>query len=290
MSETSPTRIPLLKRILLACFRSLGLVFGRLPGVFVVIDFLVKALHLNEGNLSKQSYGVDFDFDLTDYTHRKFYFHCFERSEIDYLISQLPKSGKIVDVGANVGFIALVIAKSRPKVQVFAIEPIPNTFSTLESNRVANSLKNVSCMNFAVGTKDEELKFSNEHSSSDTSSGFWHKTQGNETGLISVNCVEFRNVIKGIEAPIDLVKIDAEGMELEILCNLGSLLAQGAIRSLMIEITFDNDGCTKLSVEVIDLLVSSGYTVYSISMFGHLKRFKHEDSRRRNNVLNVIAK
>jgi hypothetical protein len=79
-------------------------------------------------------------------------------------------------------------------------------------------------------------------------------------------------------------------MEFEILSNLGSLLAQEVIRNLMIEITFDDDGCTTSSVEVIDLLVSSGYTLYTISMFGQIKRFKHEDSRCRNNVLNVIAK
>lgn len=290
MSENSLKTLPLVKRILLAYFRALGLILGRIPGVFVVIDFLVKALHLNSGNVCARNYDVNFEFDLADYTHRKFYFHCFERLEIDYLISNLSKNGKIVDVGANVGFISLVIAKSRPKAEVYAIEPIPNTFNTLEANRVANSLTNVLSRNCAVGIRNEELQFSNAHSSSDTSSGFWHKAQGEEIGLISVNCVEFQGVIRGLQSPIDLIKIDAEGMEFEILCNLGSLLAPQVINNLMIEITFDNDGCTRLSVEVMDLLVSSGYTLYTISMLGQLKRFKHEDSRRRNNVLNVIAR
>jgi hypothetical protein len=191
MSENSYKTSPPVNRILLTWFRALGFIFGRLPGVFVVIDFLVKALHLNTGNVRAQNYGVIFDFDLADYTRRKFYFYCFERSEIEYLISHLPKNGKIVDVGANVGFIALVLARSRPEAEIFAIEPIPNTFNTLETNRIANSLTNVSSTNCAVGVKNEELQFSNAHSSSDTSSGFWHKAHGDEIGLISVNCVEF---------------------------------------------------------------------------------------------------
>ena len=67
---------------------------------------------------------------------------------------------------------------------------------------------------------------------------------------------------------IDLLKIDAEGMELEILRGAKDSLHPMKVKNLMVELTYVNTGICKESSEVVHLLRSRGYKIYRVSIFG----------------------
>src|SRR5947199_7047613 len=58
--------------------------------------------------------------------------------EYEFLSKYPFGSGAIIDVGANLGLISLILAKRFPRRTVHAFEPSPSTFRALKRNRDVN--------------------------------------------------------------------------------------------------------------------------------------------------------
>lgn len=71
----------------------------------------------------------------------------YEKKNIDNILKNLPQNGVLFDIGANIGAIALPIAKARPDVQIFCFEASSVVFSALEKNIELNKLHNVKAIN-----------------------------------------------------------------------------------------------------------------------------------------------
>jgi len=57
----------------------------------------------------------------------------------------------IIDIGANIGYYALLESQLASKGQVYAIEPVPENFNLLLKNIELNGCRNISTYNFAIG-------------------------------------------------------------------------------------------------------------------------------------------
>src|ERR1700730_10522988 len=78
--------------------------------------------------------------------------------ELDFLRANTPKGGVFVDVGANVGTYAMVLARYvGPTGQVIAIEPHPLTHARLAFNSAASGYRHVKLVAAAAGDRDGEL-------------------------------------------------------------------------------------------------------------------------------------
>ena len=62
----------------------------------------------------------------------------------------LAPGNAVVDIGANVGIISILLARRFPSAQIIAYEPVPLTVRHLQRNLVANAVMNVAAMNLAV--------------------------------------------------------------------------------------------------------------------------------------------
>jgi len=58
--------------------------------------------------------------------------------ELDFLRARVPADGTFVDVGANVGTYAMVLARMSAQAQGIAVEPHPVTFARLSFNNHAS--------------------------------------------------------------------------------------------------------------------------------------------------------
>lgn len=67
----------------------------------------------------------------------------YEPDESDMLVSLLPRSGHILDIGANLGWYTLLMAKVRPLCVVHAFEPVEDTFKLLNTNVELNPFSNI---------------------------------------------------------------------------------------------------------------------------------------------------
>lgn len=125
--------------------------------------------------------------------------------------TKLSPGAVCVDVGANIGFMALSLAAQRPDCHIIAIEPVPANVESLRINIAANGLKNVEVVHAAVSDRPGMVSM--------TSEGPWSSV--NDRGEVSVRCItldEFAD--RGVE----FVKIDVEGYEPHALAGARALL------------------------------------------------------------------
>ena len=78
----------------------------------------------------------------------------------DYKLRQIDfrPGDVVVDIGANIGIVALYLAKKHPAVRIIAIEPVPTTFRHLQENIGLNGVSNITALNCAVTKDGRDLK------------------------------------------------------------------------------------------------------------------------------------
>ena len=135
-------------------------------------------------------------------------------------LNQLEPGGIAIDCGANVGDITCKLAKTG--VQVYAFEPNPYAFRRL-SERV-RGLNNVVCYNHGVWDQNTtaRLYFHQEAKKDDE---FWSfgssilqgKKNVDKSHYVDVELIDLAEFIERLEKPVDFLKIDIEGAEIEVL-------------------------------------------------------------------------
>jgi FkbM family methyltransferase len=138
-------------------------------------------------------------------------------------ITRYVRSGDwVVDVGANVGHYTCHMAGCvGPEGRVLAFEPIPTSFALLASNVRAAGAANVTLFNVALSSSVSVAGMTvpaYEH----TSLPNYYQARLSSSGNVRVLCLPL-DVIPIPEA-VRLVKIDAEGHDLEVLVGMESLL------------------------------------------------------------------
>ena len=109
---------------------------------------------------------------------------------------------KVVDVGANIGYYALMFAQVvGPAGRIIAIEPSPENLPELKLNIERNKLRNVEIVSKAVGNSQKEVGLR---------SGINSGVVRDDKRSYSVEQDLIDNIVTG---PIDLLKIDVEGYE-----------------------------------------------------------------------------
>jgi FkbM family methyltransferase len=90
----------------------------------------------------------------------KIYTLRWDKKENDFLffLGLIPAGTVILDIGANIGVMAVLLAKRIKNAQVVAFEPVPANITALK--RVINffSLQNVRIMEYALGNEEGEVE------------------------------------------------------------------------------------------------------------------------------------
>jgi len=75
-----------------------------------------------------------------------------EKASTEYIKSILKSNWTVIDIGANLGYYALLEAKLAKSV--YAIEPIKISFDTLNKSIEINNYKNIKTYNLAIGSQN----------------------------------------------------------------------------------------------------------------------------------------
>jgi len=136
--------------------------------------------------------------------------------ELEFLRSHTPSGGVFVDVGANVGTYAMVLARHvGTSGKVIAIEPHPVTFSRLAFNRAASGFTQVHLVAVAAGPTDGELMIETDGGNLGASHIVSSKPRGN---AIRVPSSRLQRILEGAGINhVDTLKIDVEGFEDRVL-------------------------------------------------------------------------
>jgi FkbM family methyltransferase len=144
-----------------------------------------------------------------------------------------PGSAVIVDMGANIGISALYFLTEAPRARCHLFEPNPVMIGRLREN-LRDFSQRVVIHEVAVATFEGTVGFGVEESGRYGGIG----VPTNET--IVVPCRSARSVLEDVvkaEGEIDLLKIDVEGIELELLRSLPITLLE-CVHAIHVETAF----------------------------------------------------
>jgi FkbM family methyltransferase len=143
----------------------------------------------------------------------------FEAMELEELRKVVQPGARVVDVGANTGNHTVFFAGPMRAKSVTAIEPLPPAIAALTASVKRNGLANVDLSRLGVGVGAREgrarLVFSARGGFGSTS------LEADSDGDIRVAPLD-----ELVSEPVDFLKIDVEGMELEVLAGAEKLIAR----------------------------------------------------------------
>jgi FkbM family methyltransferase len=174
------------------------------------------------------------------------------RSADETFLKRYLKAGDfVVDVGANVGTIAIAAATLvGERGGVIAIEPHPRTFGYLEANAHLNELRNLAFLNVAVGNKRGTISFSDMRMDDQNCVV--------ESSPLVVPLETLDSLMSNLQRRVALLKIDVEGYELPVL--------QGA------ETILERTDCVYFE-SWEDLYAKYGYTCVDVNRYLKLRGF-----------------
>lgn len=136
----------------------------------------------------------------------------FEVSELKMIRKYLPHNSTYVDIGANIGNHLVFFGLCAAPNKIFGFEPNPEIFSILEKNVTLNYLqKKTDLYQIAIGSQKSKGTLVG---STNIGDAFYtdKSVDVNQTGDIEI--LPLDDIIK---EKIDFLKIDVEGMELEVI-------------------------------------------------------------------------
>lgn len=152
--------------------------------------------------------GVPFDILNFDY---------YEKEDEEILFRLLKTDAIILDIGANIGWYSLLFSKRLPQSQIYAFEPIQDTYKNLVININLNKSDNIFPLNIGVSEKKGSLTY-------------YYFPEGSvlasEKNLI--NCPKAKPIICQVDTldalistqkldRLDFIKCDVEGAELSVI-------------------------------------------------------------------------
>jgi FkbM family methyltransferase len=196
-----------------------------------------------------------------------YYFGNYESDDIEYLMRVLRPDDICFDVGANLGYYTVLMAKAVPQGRVYAFEPDPFSHALLQLNVRINRLENVVINCLALGERPGTSSFfrctdSAFNSLKDTA-------RQAVSSVIEVHVTTLDEfVVANNVSRVDFVKVDVEGAEGLVLAGAKRLLQDSARRPRMLLLElFDgnHEAFGDSEAEIVESLRRSHYEPFVLS-------------------------
>lgn len=208
--------------------------------------------------------GLWWSLDRGDYISQDLYWSgANDRAELRHALRVMPRGGVMLDIGANFGSYGITIAaRLRQQCTIHAFEPHPVVFERLRKNIALNGASAVAAYQEGMSDRDETAAIVEIRGHS----GATYLRPGRDVAVTTIDRFCERVSI----ARLDLIKIDAEGAELRILRGGAATLARFR-PALLLELNAPTLEREEGSLaEMLAVLHSSDYRVYSIHPFREL--------------------
>lgn len=180
----------------------------------------------------------------------------YEFSDMGFLLHFLRKGDVFADVGANVGSYTLLAGSCG--ATGFAFEPIPETNARLVENLRLNHLDGrFFCPVIGIGSSQSTLHFTSDNNCEN------HALTPNERTdrAIRVSVQPLDVILNG--ASPTLIKIDVEGLEMEVLKGATKTLENHALKAVIIELNGNSQRYGYEEQDIVTLMVEKGFLPYA---------------------------
>jgi FkbM family methyltransferase len=177
--------------------------------------------------------------------------HGIQEIFLDQIYKQnLPAKPYIIDCGANIGLSVIYLKHLYPHAEILAFEPDEKNFELLAKNIQSFGLDNVTPRKEAVWIENTTLKFASEGSmASKIADDHSLNTQ-------EVKATRLKDLLN---REVDFLKIDIEGAEYQVLCDIDEKLAN--VNNLFVEYHGLFSQCEELT-KLFALFTKNGFSYY----------------------------
>jgi len=188
----------------------------------------------------------------------------YEPRESKYLKSVIQETDTCIDVGANIGYFSLLLARLATHGNVHSFEPVPMNLQMLNLNVLLNAAHNVAANGCALADFAGREVFTVSMDSAYSSFRDTGRKPVKESLSVEVTTLDNYCETKHL-SKVDFVKIDVEGAEEQVLIGASRLLndPQRRPRLLMLELyePMLQGYCSGID-QIVDRLRVCGYAPY----------------------------
>lgn len=201
---------------------------------------------------------------------------CFDEAFTRFALKSLDKSMTVVDIGANIGYMTVLLGKLAGKV--YAYEAGKNNFEFLEQNVSMNYLRNTEIFNLAVTEGSGSMAFyeptrfrgSGGGMAEEDREAFYESAAFDLLREQRVNTVCIDEHLAHVDY-IDLIKMDIEGGEYLAFVGMQNKIQQGKIGMISYEL---NPSCLGMRLPLLKAMMKlyeeSGAKFFTIDGSGSL--------------------
>ncbi|MCA9024140.1 MAG: FkbM family methyltransferase [Planctomycetaceae bacterium] len=175
------------------------------------------------------------------------------------MVERAQSGGRLVDVGANMGYFPLLWLSTSPRTTCLAFEPVKRNQDIIRRNMIHNRFEDrLQLIPMAAGERKSTMLFD---PGDEEQTGWGSLAVTDQARSYKVDVVRLDDVITDNE-PIDVLKIDTEGADPLVLRGAERLLQQHQIREIFFE--HNRPGLENLGLsdtEAQDFLRSHEYDV-----------------------------
>ena len=143
-----------------------------------------------------------------------------------HLAHTLTPQPLCLDVGANIGLTAILMALTRPEGHVIAFEPSPKNAHFLKRNLARNAIANCTVIETAVGAHEGHVAFRETPFAAGSHVARGHADALPHDATITVPMTTLDRVLAPHPPrPVDFIKLDVEGFEPPVLAGAAETLA-----------------------------------------------------------------
>lgn len=139
-------------------------------------------------------------------------FDNYEKTELNMILRLIKNKCNFFDIGANIGWYSLILAKLVKNINIYAFEPITKTFNYLKQNIRLNNIKDIKIYNFGFSDQEEQKVF------------YYYPQESGNASLANVSkrphiqkvigqVKKLDDFAKRQKVKIDFIKCDVEGAE-----------------------------------------------------------------------------
>lgn len=209
----------LISRLPASWIRAIGSLQFRVPVIGPLIGFVGRRVLATSGVI-RHGVGTGLRFDAAG-SSPGFLFGTSDPDEQAVLVRFLKRGAVCYDIGANVGFFAVLAARLvGPTGRVYAFEPFPNSAAAVRRNAALNNFTHLEVIEAAVAAAPGEASLQ-IGSVSGTNSIVFDRTEGElKVKLVSIDSF----VQEPCRSLPDFVMIDAEGAEIDVLKGMAATI------------------------------------------------------------------
>jgi FkbM family methyltransferase len=176
-----------------------------------------------------------------------------ERALLDYFKDHVVAGETWLDIGAHYGYTAIALSRLvGPSGRVFAFEPMLNTAGCISRTRVLNRIPQLTVVPMALGN-GSDISIESLGSVRGMIDSTLEKAEGFKETFLASKLDWLWPKIAGADLQVHGIKIDVQGMELQVIEGMQSLAAEH-LPKLLIEV---HKGVSRQ--RLLDLLASIGY-------------------------------